>query len=236
MIWNHTERNGTRGTDMESTIIRERKARRLYHGFLAFYCLHSAALVTLYALRQDVYHLSITLGTFAFPILLELVWRLSPLRRVWQLDCLVLGFVFIAYPLGSCVDLFHWLPGFDKVAHTLSGTFTSVLALMLFYGLKPGHRVERADAALAVSFMLLSSIAVAGLWEIGEYLVSGIVARDLQRVAETGVADSMQDMIVCTVGALATIPAALRLCQGRHGLFSGMVHDFIVLNFGSAVS
>ena len=69
----------------------------------------------------------------------------------------------------------------------------------------------------------------------GKYIPAGIVARDLQRVAETGVADSMWDMIVCTFGALATIPAALRLCQGRHGLLSGMVHDFIVLNFGSAV-
>jgi len=47
--------------------------------------------------------------------------------------------------------------------------------------------------------MILASIAVAGLWEIGEYTLSGVVGRDLQRVMATGVADSMQDMGMNTV-------------------------------------
>jgi len=77
--------------------------------------------------------------------------------------------------------------------------------------------------ALAICFMLVTSIAVAGLWEIGEYLVSGTVGRDLQEVAATGVADSMQDMIVCILGTLAVLPVAYHLCREQRGLFSNMV-------------
>ena len=216
---------------MDTTTHREKRAKRIYIGFATFYCLLSAVLVVLYGIRRDFYHMGISLGTFAFPILLELVWRLPDWNRVWQLNCLILGFVFIAYPLGSCVDLFHWLPGFDKVAHTLSGTFVGILALMLYYSLKPGHGIERGDMALAICFMLVTSIAVAGLWEIGEYLLSGIVGRDLQQVLTTGVADSMQDMIACTLGTLATVPAALHGCSDKPGFLSGIVRDFVAAQF-----
>ncbi len=211
---------------------RQQRARAVYRGIASFYCLLCISLVILYAIRHDAYHLSVSLGALAFPIALPLVWKLPFLKRVWSLDCLILGFVFLAYPLGSCVDLFYWLPGYDKVAHTLSGTFVSLLALILYYCLKPGHAIGRRDKALATAFMILASIAVAGLWEIGEYALAGVVGRDLQRVAATGVADSMQDMIVCTLGTIAAIPVSLRLSDGKKGVLSNMVKDTICLHFG----
>lgn len=219
---------------MDYRIIREKKAKRFYRGMLAFYCLFNVALLVFYAVKHDDYHFRVSLGTFAIPLLLELAWKLPFLRRVWQVDCLILGFAFIAYPLGSCLDLYLLLPGFDKVAHALSGTFVSLLALILYYALKPGHRIERRDAALVTAFMFFTSMAVAGLWEICEYLLSGIVGRDLQRVALTGVTDSMQDMIVCLVGTVVAIPVALRLCAGKAGVLSNAVMDAIALNFPSA--
>lgn len=214
---------------------RQQRTRAVYRGIATFYCLLCVSLVIFYVIRHDAYHLGVSLGALAFPIALPLVWKLPFLKRVWSLDCLILGFVFIAYPLGSCVDLFHWLPGFDKVAHTLSGTFVSLLALILYYCLKPGHAIERRDKALATAFMILASIAVAGLWEIGEYALAGIVGRDLQRVMATGVADSMQDMIVCALGTLAAVPIAFRLSDGKDGVLSNTVRDTIFLHFGKQI-
>ena len=37
---------------------------------------------------------------------------------------------------------------------------------ILFYALKPGHAVERSDAALLIAFTFFGSMAVAGLWEL----------------------------------------------------------------------
>ena len=214
---------------------RQQRARTVYRVFASCFCLLCVSLVIFYAVRRDTYHFGISLGALVFPAAIPLVWMLPFLKRVWSLDCLILGFVFIAYPLGSCVDLFHWLPGFDKVAHTLSGTFVSILALILYYVLKPGHSIERQDKALATTFMVLVSLAVAGLWEIWEYALAGVVGRDLQNVTTTGVADSMQDMIVCALGTLATVPIALRLSDGKRGLLSNTVRDTISLHFGDQV-
>ena len=216
---------------MESTLIREEKAKRLYRWFLAFYCLFCAALLAIYIARRDSYHWGITCGTFAVPLGIALIWRLPFLHRVWQLDCVILGFAFITYPLGACLDFYRILPGFDKVAHGLSGTFASLLALDLYYALKPGHRIERNDTALAITFMFFASVAVAGLWEIGEFLVARIVKLDLQRVEKTGISDSMWDMIVCMAGTVAAIPIALRVCRGKSGIFSNAVRDAVAINF-----
>ena len=89
---------------------------------------------------------------------------------------------------------------------------------------------DSSDAALLIAFTFFGSMAVAGLWEVGEYLISFIVGLDLQRVAATGVSDSMQDMIVAMIGTLATLPFAWRLAQGKRDLLTGAVDAFIELN------
>ena len=81
-------------------------------------------------------------------------------------------------------------------------------------------------------FTFLGSMAVAGLWEIGEYLASMVVGLDLQRVALTGVSDSMQDMIVCMAGTLATLPFVKRLTDGKADLITGAVTAFVEINLG----
>ena len=209
---------------------REARFAKVNRIFLAFYYLFSAVLIVVYAIRKDGYHLGISIGTLAIPPALALFYRITRLKRVHQLDFLILAFTFLAYPLGSCLDFYRILPGFDKVAHTLSGVFVSVLCLVLYYFLKPGHAVEARDATLAMVFTFFGSMAVAGLWEIAEYLISFVVGLDLQRVAATGVADSMQDMIVCMIGTLVTLPFVHRLCHGKTDPLTGAVSAFVELN------
>lgn len=59
--------------------------------------------------------------------------------------------------------------------------------------------------------------AVAGLWEIGEFCLAPICGRDRQNVADTGVADSVIDMIVCLLGTIGALPLADRYARGRPG-------------------
>ena len=48
-------------------------------------------------------------------------------------------------------------------------------------------------------------MAVAALFEIGEFALAPIVGRDLQRVIGTGVTDTIVDMIVCLVGTVCVL-------------------------------
>lgn len=215
---------------METLQKREAKFQKINRILILFWYLFAAALVIVYAARKDGYHLTISLGTLLVPPALALGYRISGLRRVHQMDFLILSFVFLAYPLGACLDFYRILPGFDKIAHTLSGAFVGLLCLALYYRLKPGHAVEANDAALAMAFVFFGSMAVAGLWEIGEYLLSAIVKIDLQRVLSTTISDTIWDMVVALAGTAALLPFVRRLCHGKRDLVTGAVEAFVEIN------
>mgnify|MGYP002859934576 CR=1 FL=1 len=50
-------------------------------------------------------------------------------------------------------------------------------------------------------------------------------------VAETGVSDTMQDMICCLVGTIAFLPSAVHLGKGKGDWLTGAVSDFIDQNY-----
>lgn len=216
---------------MDILFSRESAFRRINRIAVALYYLFSFVLIVRYSMLHDGYHLGISLGTLVVPPAVLALYRLMRLRRAEQLDFLILAFAFLSYSLGACLDLYRVLPGYDKIAHTLSGVLVGLLCLPLYYALKPGHAIERCDRALAMCFVFFGSMAVAGLWEVGEYVLSFLTGLDLQRATTTGVGDSMQDMIVCLIGTLAVLPCAHRLTGGRRGVLSGAVEAFVLLNF-----
>ena len=70
-------------------------------------------------------------------------------------------------------------------------------------------------------------MAVAGLWELGEYAISLLTGRDVQHAIDTGVGDTMQDMLVCMLGTLATLPLLQSVAMGRHSFLTGPVDAFL---------
>lgn len=216
---------------MSTLETREAQFHRIYKFCVALWYAMSVIMIIVYAAKADMYHLSISLGTFVVPPFIALFHRLFRLRPSWQLNTLVLGFVFIAYPLGGCVDFYRVVPHFDKLAHTLSGVFVSALCIALYCALAPAHRIGLQDMYLALAFTFFGSMAVAGMWELGEYAVAAIVKMDLQRVAATGVSDSMNDMLVCMAGTIAALPAVANLAKGRGGPLSSPIRAFVETNF-----
>ena len=209
---------------------REARFLRILRIYNTVYYIFCAAMTAVYLAKGDIYHLLISAGTLLVPPALALLHRLLRLRRSSQMDLMIMGFVTLAYPLGACVDLYRRLPGFDKLAHGLSGVFVTVLCVLLFIQLKPDHTIAPSDVPMAMAFAFFGSLAVAGLWEVGEYILSGIVKIDLQRVLATGVSDSMRDIMICLAGTLATLPMIPRLAAGKDGVLTSPVRAFSALN------
>ena len=208
----------------------EARYARINRIFFPLYLLLCAALAVVYALKRDGYHLGISLGALAIPVALLLFYRLTGLKLVHQLDFIILAFTLIGYPLGSCLDFYARFPGYDKLIHMLSGAFVSVLCILLYCALKPGHRIGRGDFALALLFTFFGSMAVAGLWELAEYAINLVTGRDVQHVLDTGVGDTMQDMLVCMIGTLATLPLLRPLSRGRQTRFTAPIDAFLERN------
>ena len=104
------------------------------------------------------------------------------------------------------------MPYWDKILHFLSGFLFAVLGTVVYFSCKPGHQLERADAFNASLYTWMFAMMSAVLWEIWEYIVSQSGA-DPQQVAATGVGDTMQDMIVCTLGGLITAASCWKYLQ-----------------------
>ena len=214
----------------ETKLERERKFEKINRYFIPAYLLLGVGAAIVNAFRKDVYHFSIGMGTLLIPLALTLFYKIFHLKRVHQVDFWVVLFSLVGYTCGSVLEFYLMIPNFDKVVHTLSGVLVSMLAYALFRAVKPGHAVEKKDRALAMLFVFFASMAVAGMWEICEYFVNLITGRDVQRVLATGVGDTMQDMIVCMIGTLISLPFVGRACEGKPNALTSPADAFIELN------
>ena len=204
----------------------ERRFHRINRAFYPLYFAFNLACVLYYSARWDAYHFGIALGTLIIPALPELFYRLFRLRRVERLNFCILAFSFLGYTLGSVIDLYQRIDGFDKLVHTLSGLFVSMLCLCVYCAARPGKSPGADERLLAGLFVFLGSMAVAGLWEICEYAIHAMTGRDVQRVLLTGVDDTMQDMIACLVGTLIYLPQVSRFCRGRYSPLNSLALPF----------
>lgn len=208
----------------------EARCARVNRIFFPLYLLLCAGMAAAYALKRDGYHLGVSLGALAIPIAMALFYRLTGLKLVHQIDFIILAFTLIAYPLGSCLDFYARFPGYDKLMHLLSGAFVSLLCILLYCVLKPGHRIGREDFLLSLAFTFFGSMAVAGLWELAEYGITLVTGRDVQHVLDSGVADTMQDMLACMLGTLAALALLRPLSQGRQTRLTAPIDAFLERN------
>lgn len=217
---------------LQSNQRHESTFKKIYYGFALVYSIASVALFLYYLPSGDSYHYLLSLATIVLFPGLELFYRLTGLKRSYPLDFFFALFVFMAWMLGTACQFYVWFPYFDKIMHTLSGCLTMLLALPLFYALKNGHKVEKSDCKLAIVFCILTALAVAGVWEMCEYGIHFVTGVDVQKVQTTGINDTMQDMLVCTAGALLMLPMFLRYYRTGHGgALLGACDAFIQKNF-----
>ena len=181
--------------------------------------------------RGDTFHYVLAFSSVLFVPVVWLFYKLFKLKPVNQLNTIIFAFIFLAYTMGEVLAGYYWIPHFDKVCHALSGTFTGILGIIMYYVLKPGRRMERGDFAACTVFMLCFAMAIAGMWEIGEFTISLVTDLDPQWVEGTGVTDTMTDMIACLIGALALIPSlTIFYKKNRADVIMGAVESFCELN------
>ncbi len=126
-------------------------------------------------------------------------------------------FVFFAQFLGSVVGLYSTIYWFDSFVHFCSGILTGVLAITILFWFK---KYDDKSILFNIFFMIAFSLMVASLWEFYEFTSDKILNGDTQKVLETGVGDTMKDMIVAFLGSILTaIYYAYEKCCTKKQLF-----------------
>lgn len=124
------------------------------------------------------------------------------LNRLFKLDIseylifIWILFIFMAHYLGVICNFYNRWEYFDKIAHTMSGILSSGIALLIL------KKVKSENVLFNIVFILSFTWLCAGLWEVFEFTCNIFVGGDAQRVIETGVSDTMWDMIVAFLGAI----------------------------------
>ncbi len=133
--------------------------------------------------------------TITLPYIVRKIWKV---KLDDKLEFIYILFVFSAHFLGAVIELYNKIDCFDKINHTLSGILTSFGALFLLH---IGGKYKPKNKIFNIASMLCFTLAVAACWEIFEYLANICFGGDAQRVALTGVNDTMQDIIVAFIGS-----------------------------------
>lgn len=136
-----------------------------------------------------------------FPIL-YFPWFLRKVGKIEinpVLELIYLIFVALAQFLGSVINLYNKVWWYDLFSHTISGWLTSLLAL--FFLVRMNHYQEK-HLVFNITYILGIGLLVAGLWEFFEYGSDVLTGSNLQHAIETGVKDTMDDMLVAFVGSI----------------------------------
>ena len=113
-----------------------------------------------------------------------------------------LGFVFLASPVGSVLNVYRLWGPYDKIVHFLSGVLIAAAGIVIFWKIIERQRMEKHQRKKLIGissiFAFLAATAGAGLWEITEFTIDIIVSGGMQR----GMFDTITDMIAGTLGGL----------------------------------
>ena len=118
----------------------------------------------------------------------------------FELDVLISIFIFISLFLGSVQDYYERFPILDVILHFKSGLLLGIVGFILVHLLNHGSSKKIYLSPLFISIFAVSfSMGLSVIWEIYEYTIDTVWGFQTQ---ETGLPDTMGDLILNTIGAL----------------------------------
>ena len=115
---------------------------------------------------------------------------------------LFLTFIFIAQLLGSIVHFYELITWFDSFTHFISGVLCVLFALQL---LVLFNKYNEENKIFNILFIIAFTLMASSFWEVFEFSMDRMFGRDAQKVLETGVTDTMKDIICALLGSLLSL-------------------------------
>lgn len=125
--------------------------------------------------------------------------KIFKLKITGVLEMIYIIFIIIAQFFGSIVNLYNTTWWYDLFAHFLSGVLTGVLALII---LKWFNMYKEKNKLFNVLYIISFVLMIAGLWEFLEYGADTFLGLNVQHSIETGVRDTMEDMLIAFLGSI----------------------------------
>ena len=169
----------------------------------ALFVLAGCSLGVLQLLAGEPARFVLGLASALFLLAVPLLKRMFRPLPYWLL-CELLAFCILAYDIGCVYQAFDKVPYLDKISHFLSGFVFTTVGYCLYLWLR-----RRKDGALpggvdiiGTGFALMFSNYIAVIWEICEFVGFITIGLDSQHTLDTGVFDTMGDLVSCFIASL----------------------------------
>jgi hypothetical protein len=178
--------------------------------------------LVLFIVRRDWENVFLTATVVGLVVLPELVLRRYRVHIPPEFQLIAAAFVFLSLFLGSARDFYYRIWWWDMVLHTTSGFLLGIVGWITLFLLLQTDRLPRAvGPGLVCVFGITFAVTLGVLWEIFEFAVDSIWPHVNMMSNETGVADTMHDLIVNLIGAV--VVGLMGWAYSRSGRFSYVV-------------
>jgi hypothetical protein len=178
--------------------------------------------LALFAWRHDWENVFLTALVIALTMLPGFISRKYHVYIPPEFQLIAVAFVFLSLFLGSARDFYYRFWWWDIVLHTGSGFLLGIVGWISLFLM---NQTDRLPAGIKPGFLCFFAVTFAVflgvIWEIFEFIVDRIAPAVNMQSNETGVVDTMHDLIVDTFGAV--IVAAMGLAYLKSGKYSFLV-------------
>lgn len=148
--------------------------------------------------KKDFYQFLIIITVTPVSLLPYFVQKVGKIKIPDMLESLYMIFIFFAYFLGSIMKFYGKISYYDLIVHFTSG----ILSAMFAYYLYKIYNKKETNVFTCILFVLGVTALIAVSWETFEFVCDKIFKKNAQHALETGVDDTMTDMIVALIGAI----------------------------------
>lgn len=142
----------------------------------------------------------LTASIFVLMLLPDFLKNRYKIQTPLELDLAITAFIFLGPFLGSFSDFYEKFSWWDTLLHFQSGLLLGIIGFLLVYILNASKTDKITMSPVFVAFFSFTfSVAIAGLWEIYEFLGDLWFGFNMQRGS---LIDTMEDIIVNVIGAL----------------------------------
>jgi hypothetical protein len=191
-----------------------------------------AVALVLFCLRRDWQNVFLTATVIALTLLPAFLDRRYRVIIPPEFQFIAALFVFLSLFLGSASDFYYTYWWWDIVLHTGSGFLLGIVGFIALFVLNQTNRIPAGMRPGFLCFFAVTFAVFLGvIWEIFEFVVDRISPQTNMQSNETGVVDTMQDLIVDTFGAIIVAGMGWTYIRtGRYSFIADGVRSFIQKN------
>jgi len=188
--------------------------------------------LVLFAFRRNWENVFLTAVIIALTLVPAFLFRRYRVIIPPEFQLVAALFNFLSLFLGSALDFYYHFWWWDFVLHAASGFLLGIIGFIALFVMNQTDRVRPAMKPGFIAFFGVTFAVTLGVaWEIFEFLMDRFWPYLNMQTGESGVVDTMVDLIVDTLGAvIVAVMGYAYLKTGRYSFIADIVRKFVRKN------